>query len=173
MTAASFGAVTVRRAVLDTSVLVPSSLRRDLQEASALGLYTALWSPWIIAELNRVLVWRWIKNPPADKLRGDLSAANERLCAEMAKRMMARMLPTFELVGPLPPYPPAWPELTDYWDHPVWAAAVLGNAGYVVSNNSRHYPPRQTDGRHVFQGVEYVRGRTFLDSVLIVPNRGR
>jgi hypothetical protein len=171
MTVASQSTTRLVRAVLDTSVLVPSTLRRDLQEASALGLYTALWSPWIIAELNRVLVWRWIKKPPANKQRGDLSAANERLCAEMAKRMMARMLPTFELVSPLPPYPPAWPELSDHWDHPVWAAAVLGNARYVVSNNSRHFPPRQDDGRHVFQGIEYVRGRVFLDAVLGIPSR--
>jgi len=45
------------RAVIDTNVLVPPRLRRDLQNAAEEGMFTALWSPWIIAELNRVLPW--------------------------------------------------------------------------------------------------------------------
>ncbi len=46
------------RAVIDTSSLVPSLLRKELQQLAASGAFTAIWSPWIIAELNRVLVWR-------------------------------------------------------------------------------------------------------------------
>ena len=46
------------RAVLDTNVLVPPGLRRDLQNAAQEGAFEALWSPWIIAELNRVLTWK-------------------------------------------------------------------------------------------------------------------
>lgn len=49
------------QAVLDTSSLVPPGLRRDRQEAAQLEMYVGIWSPWIIAELNRVLVWRWIE----------------------------------------------------------------------------------------------------------------
>src|SRR5690242_19336865 len=54
------------RAVLDTSALVPSRMRRELQVAAQAGLYVGYWSPWIIAELNRVLTWRWIQraSPP-------------------------------------------------------------------------------------------------------------
>jgi hypothetical protein len=44
------------RAVIDTSSLVPPMLRRELQQAAQLGLFTVIWSPWIIAELNRVLI---------------------------------------------------------------------------------------------------------------------
>jgi hypothetical protein len=43
------------RAVLDTSVLVPPGLRRGFQQSAVNGDFVALWSPWIIAELNRVL----------------------------------------------------------------------------------------------------------------------
>jgi len=43
------------RAVLDTSVLVPVRLREDLQSLAQDGAFTALWSPWIISELHRVL----------------------------------------------------------------------------------------------------------------------
>ncbi len=146
------------RAVIDTSSLYASSLRRELQRAATYGLFTGLWSPWIIAELNRVLVWRWIH----EYMPGDISAASEKRCSIAAKRMMELLLPAFELVAPLPPYPPAWPTLTDVHDAPIWAAAVLGNAQCVVSENTRHYPPRQPDGRRVYQGIEYVPARTFL-----------
>lgn len=42
------------RAVVDTSSLVGYALRRDLQQAAQIGVFNAFWSPWIIAELNRV-----------------------------------------------------------------------------------------------------------------------
>jgi hypothetical protein len=45
---------------------------------------------------------------------------------------------------------------------PIWATAVEGGAQYVVSNNRRDYPPRQEDGRHIYQGVEYLSGTDFL-----------
>ncbi len=150
------------RAVIDTSSLVPSSLRRDLQQAAQLGAFTALWSPWIIAELNRVLVWRWIKDPPPGRTRDDLSDRNEHRCSDAAKQMMEYLLASFELVDTPRPYPPAWDTLTDQWDHPIWVAAVRGQAHFVVSENTRHYPPRDQDGRPVFQGIEYIDGAAFL-----------
>lgn len=122
------------RAVLDTSVLVPPSLRQRLQENAQEGLFTAIWSPYIIAELNRVLTWRWIKNRPPGN---DISDANERRCADAAKPMMDILLSTFELVHPLPPYPAVWETLTDPWDVPIFAAAIAGNALYVISENTR------------------------------------
>ncbi len=161
--------ITSIRAVVDTSSLFPNVLRRRLQEQAALGRFIPIWSPWIIAELNRVLVWRWIKAPPPSRPVNDLSAANEHRCGESAKRMMEIMLPVFEVITPLPPYPPAWETLTDRWDEPIWAAAVLGSAHYVVSENTRHYPPSQADGRHIYQGVEYLGGRAFL-SMLTAAN---
>jgi len=152
----------VIRAVLDTSALYSLRLRRQLQEADVQGLYKGLWSPWIIAELNRVLVWRWIRRQAG----GGISPVAERTCSDAAKIMMAILLPTFELVAPLPPYPPAWPSLTDVYDYPIWAAAVVGHADYVVSENTRHFPPRQQDGRHVYEGIEYLRPQVFLDTLL-------
>src|ERR1700724_966434 len=89
-------------AVVDTSSLVPFELRRSLQEAAQLRIFTAIWSPWIIAELNRVLVWRWIKDPPQGLTCDDLSRANERRCGAAAKQMMERLLASFELVRPAP-----------------------------------------------------------------------
>lgn len=75
---------------------------------------------------------------------------------------MAILLPTFELVSPLPPYPSAWETLDDPWDFPIWAAAKIGAAGYVVSENRHDYPPSGPDGRHVFEGVEYLPADAFM-----------
>lgn len=154
--------MTTIRAVVDTSVLVPPQLRADLQRAAMEGGFTAIWTPWIIAELNRVLVWRWIK----DHTNGDLSAANERRSSQSAKKMMALLLAAFEVVNPRPPYPEAWQQLSDIDDYPIWAAAVEGMAQYVVSDNTHDYPPRQSDGRYIHQGIEYISGRDFLAMLL-------
>jgi hypothetical protein len=146
-----------RQAVLDTSVLFKPSLRAELQRLAVQGVYYAIWSPWIIAELNRVLVWRWLTNTD-----GDLSAANYLRCGQSAKKMMTLLLAAFDIVNPQPPYPVAWASLTDADDHPIWAAAVEAHAQYVVSDNTHDYPPRGTDGRCQYQGIEYISGRDFL-----------
>jgi len=156
----------VIRAVLDTNVLAPFTIRRDLQHATQDGAFTALWSPWIIAELNRVLTWKWIERR-SSKVAGhghacDLSAANWRHCSTAAATMMDILLATFELVEAPPPYPAAWETLRDLKDTPIWAAAVNGEARYVVSNNTRDYPPRREDGRAVYQSVEYLSASAFL-----------
>lgn len=76
--------------------------------------------------------------------------------------MMQWLLPSFELVTPVPPYPAPWDSLNDVWDHPIWTAAKMSRAQYVVSENTHDSAPRRSDGRHVYQGVEYIRGDHFL-----------
>jgi hypothetical protein len=77
--------------------------------------------------------------------------------------MMKKLIPVFEAVDPHPPYPPAWNKLTDQGDIPIWAAAKVGNAQYVVSENTHDYPPRQPNGRYMHESIEYLSGRAFLD----------
>ncbi len=113
-----------------------------------------MWSPWIVAELHRVLAWDWMR-------KHGTTAATEAACSDAAKRMMVRLIPTFETVDPKPPYPPPWATLTDQWDHPVWAAAKIGRADYIVSENRRHFPPL-VDGRYLYEGAEYLTGLQFL-----------
>ena len=146
------------RAVIDTSSLVPSTQREDLQSLAQAGIYRGIWSSWIIAELNRVLTWKWIR-----AANGDLSRTNEKACSRAAKSMMALLFATFELVHPEPPYPPAWESLTDTWDRPIWAAAKLSGARYVISENSRHFPPLGQDDRHGHEGIVYLTGQAFID----------
>lgn len=143
------------RAVLDTSSLFRPGLRRDLQQAAQLGQFVGIWSPWIIAELNRVLTWDWVR-------RRGTARESERECGRQAKAMMNVLLATFEFVSPVPPYPSAWVGLSDTWDHPIWAAAVTGQANVVVSENTRGYPPADGIGHHAHEGVRYISGRDFL-----------
>ena len=149
-------------AVLDSSALVPRRARIRLQRLALVGehLYTPFWSEWIIAETWRVLTERWFRLLPAGavpdlpRLRRD---ANE---------MMRHLLPVMRLVtlrgysGPAP-----WPGLTDVNDYPIWHTAVVAGAQYVVSQNTHHFPPL-VDGRHVYEGVEYVTVVKFIEDVL-------
>lgn len=160
------------RAVLDTSVLVPARLREDLQSLALDGAFMAIWSPWIIGELHRTLTWHWlarkairVTSTDGDPVTAcDVSAANWLRCGRMAKQMMEILLatPNWVLVDPRPPYPTAWETLADAWDYPIWAAAIAGQAAYVVSDNVRDYPPPGSDGRHMHDGVEYISGADFI-----------
>ncbi len=44
----------------------------------------------------------------------------------------------------------------------MWAAAKASGAQYVVSGNTRDYPSSQTDGRLIYEGIEYLGGDAFL-----------
>jgi hypothetical protein len=82
----------VIRAVLDTSVLVPETLRRELQQIADVGLFEGIWSSWIVAELNRVLTIRWLDHNDCD-----LSTAGQRIISLSAKNMMRILLGTLVL----------------------------------------------------------------------------
>ncbi|HKV83741.1 MAG TPA: PIN domain-containing protein [Ktedonobacterales bacterium] len=150
------------RAVIDTSALFGYQTRRDLQQAAQLDLFEGYWSPWIIAELNRVLTWHWIEHVSTAGPTPDLSRQNQDRCGHAAKMMMEILLTTFKLVDPLPPYPPAWAALDDEWDMPIWAAARKADAQYVVSENTSDFPPADAVGRHIHDGIEYLRASAFL-----------
>lgn len=76
--------------------------------------------------------------------------------------MMRILTPPFELIDDRPPYPDAWASLSDEDDVPIWAAAISATATHVVSNNTRHFPPRQADGQHAYNGIEYLTAADFL-----------
>ena len=130
------------RAVIDTSALVPPDTRRTLQELAQRGIFTAIWSPWIVAELNRVLTWYWIRRVRPQ----DMSLASERACSRAAHTMMTLLFATFELVHPEPPYPAAWDGLTDAWDMPVWPPHCLQTLSmwYQRTRTTSLHPTRRT-----------------------------
>lgn len=144
------------RAVIDTSTLAHAGLRRELQEQAALGQFVAIWSPWIVGELHRVLTWRWLER------HRDFGHANWYGCSQASKVMMELLVRTFETVAPSPPYPDAWQGLTDPWDKPIWAAARASGAQYVISENTKDFPPPDGAGLRRWNGIEYVTGVAFL-----------
>lgn len=78
--------------------------------------------------------------------------------------MMAWLLPVVRCVDPSLPYPAPWASLSDVDDIPVWATAMEAGADYVVSENTRHFPPL-VGGRHLFDGVEYMTVQRFLERI--------
>jgi len=146
----------VPRAVLDTNVLYSHVRRVALVELVRLGRFEAIWSSWIVAELNRVLTWQWAE-------RHGLGAETQRRASAESKEMMTHLLAAFTLVDPPFPHPAPWPALTDLWDIPIYATAVAADAGYVVTDNLRHAPPVVDSGQRAWNGVEYLSYRAFLD----------
>src|SRR5712692_9948062 len=119
-------------AVLDSSVLVPVWSRHVLQRLAIPGggVYSPVWSEWIIAETWRVLTWRW-------RIRLDYSVETSwRSLVRDANLMLRRFLAVMTLVS-LRDYagPDPWPELRDEDDIPIWQTAVVARAQYVVSHN--------------------------------------
>jgi hypothetical protein len=149
-------------AVLDTSVLVPVWSRKVLLEIAAGPRPPSIpaWSEWIIAETWRTLALYWLSRTgePYELERLSLSRA--------ANDMLRRLLPVMEFVT-LRDYagPDPWLGLTDDDDVPIWQTAVLAGAQYVVSQNTRHFPPF-TQGRHTYGGVEYLTAIEFIEDVL-------
>ncbi len=146
----------VPRAVLDTNVLYSHARRVALVEFVRLERFEAIWSSWIVAELNRVLTWQWAE-------RHGLGVETQRRASTEAKAMMTYLLAAFTLVDPPFPHPVPWPDLTDLWDIPIYGTAVAAGATYVVTDNLRHSPsPESTTGRRLWNGIEYVTYREFM-----------
>jgi hypothetical protein len=148
--------------VLDSSVLIPfwsrSILQRLANEESP--KVVPVWSEWIIAETWRALTWRWIEHTPG------MTTADWRQLATIANEMMLYLLPVMRHAslhrcsGPEP-----WPTMQDVNDIPVWDTATAAGAAYVVSHNTRDFPPL-VDGRHTWRGIEYLTAIEFIEEVL-------
>jgi len=118
------------------------------------------WSEWIIAETWRTLASMWLDRAARS------SEFEGTSLTQAANRMLRRLIPVMRLVslreyvGPAP-----WPELPDVNDEPIWQTAIVARARYVVSQNTRHFPPL-VQRRHVYRGVEYLTALEFIDDVL-------
>ncbi len=150
--------------MLDASVLVPHWSRVVLQRLALEPnrRYQPVWSEWIIAE-----TWRVLTRERVEAAGRSRQSVDWRNLGDQANEMMWYLLRVMTMVplarrGPLPA---PWPGLTDPNDGPIWATASLGGADYVVSHNTRHFPPPE-DGRHVYEGIEYLTTVEFVEEVL-------
>jgi len=148
------GSIVPPKALLDASALYGPTNRRELQQAAAAGLFVAYWSPWIVEELARNLTTDYYRIRP-------YSEVTRRTLSTLSKRMMRFLIASFTTVDPKPPFPEAWAEADPGDDH-VWAAAMAAGVAYVVSENTRHFPPGGEDGRHTWADIAYLTPKDFF-----------
>lgn len=112
------------RVVLDTSVLL-SAERRPLLLLAANGVYTLVWSRYIADELARKMVeMGW--SPP--KVAALIDALVE----------LAEVVDHRQITGG---NYDVW--LHDPSDHPIMATALAGRVDYLVTWNTKDFPPKQ------------------------------
>lgn len=157
------------QAVLDSSVLTPRWSRLTLLALAAepAALYQPVWSEWTMAETWRVLTQRMVR-------RG----IGAKTISDQANAMLLHMLPIMRLVSVAnAPVSALQSPLGDVNDVLVWATAVIAGAQYVVSHNTRHFPPlveelltiddrRYRLRRHSAQGIEFLTAIEFVEDIL-------
>ncbi len=144
-------------ALLDTCVLWPSLQRDFLLSLAVEGAYRPIWSAVILEELEYEEAGKWVD-------RGVCQAEAERRAA----RLIAAMREAFsdaEVEG--------WDGLEGSYglpdpdDEHVLAAAVVGGAGAIVTENTRDFPSSAVPGH-----VKVLTPRQFAaDTVEIDPAR--
>jgi hypothetical protein len=118
-----------------------------------------MWSPSIIAEANRILIWLWIK-----RHQQELTDTNWHLISRDAHRMFSRLTQVFRVVDDRPPPEESWSEQPpDEWDIPLWTAAVRGRADFIVTENLRDGPSPDSSGVRHFRGVVYLHPDQFIE----------
>jgi predicted nucleic acid-binding protein len=126
------------RVVLDTSVLL-SAERRPLLLLAANGLYTLVWSHYIAEEVARKMVEMGWSLPKATALANAL--------IELAEVVDYRQITGGNY--------DVW--LRDPDDHPIMATALAGRVDYLVTWNTRDFPPKQR-----FAGITVLTPDAFL-----------
>jgi predicted nucleic acid-binding protein len=124
-------------AILDTNVLLPSLQRDFLLSMAVEGLYRPLWSEAILEELRRHEARLRVKrgaDPAAAAARAD------RLIEKMRTHFDDALVTDWEgLDGTY--------GLPDPDDEHVVAAAVVGGAGAIVTENFKHFPAELVPNR--------------------------
>ncbi|ONM46458.1 PIN domain-containing protein [Nocardia donostiensis] len=141
--------------VLDTCVLWPSLQRDFLLSLAVEGLYRPLWSSTILEELE------------FHEARKLVARGEDRRNAETrAHRLIEQMGSAFDgaLVEGWEPHEGTF-GLPDADDEHVIAAAVVGGAGAIVTDNVRHFPQSK-----VPKHIQILRPAQFAaDTVAVAP----
>ena len=130
-------------------------------QAALDGTFDGILSAHVIGELYRILTIRWIRK------NGD-GAESERELSRLSKDMMDVLLAAFTLVDTGPQEGEVAIALPDGDDYHLVRAARLASATHVVSENVRDFPPADGDGRHRYEGIEFLTAAQFF-TALTVP----
>jgi len=125
------------RAVLDTNVLL-GSYRLPLLRMAAADLFTIVWSDYIAAEMERKFVEiGWSENQ-STKLRA------------LIDRVAIIVDHTKITAGNYDEW------LLDLDDHPIMATAIAGEVDYLVTANTKDFPPKKR-----FAGITIITPDAF------------
>ncbi len=124
--------------MLDTSVLL-SAERRPLLFLAATARYTLIWSDYISDEVKHKMVEIGWSLPKAEALI--------RTLVELAENVDYRQVTGGNY--------DVW--LHDPEDHPILATALIGRADYLVTWNTKDFPPKQR-----FAGITILTPDAFL-----------
>jgi hypothetical protein len=141
-------------AVLDTCVLWPSLQRDFLLSMAIEGLYRPLWSQVILEELHRHEQYKLVDHGIEDAAA---RAAADRLLANMREAFDDALVIGWEpLEGSF--------GLPDVDDEHVAAAAVVGGAGAIVTDNLKHFPSDRVPSHiQVLSGREFASNTADVD----------
>ena len=132
-----------------------------LLDSAEAGHIVLLWSPSIINEASKVLLWIWLQ-----KRGGHITSMLKREAFDVARRWFLRMTTVFHVVEDRPPYAPQWSESPhDENDRPVWTAAVNGRAHVVLTANLKDGPPVDSDGFRTWGEVIYFHPDEFVEAL--------
>lgn len=137
------------RAVLDTSSLL-GPFRHRLVYCAFKGAYRIVWSSFLIAELVRIRTeWGIRQGIPRRVYRGNIN----KLIDDLSRISMFAKYTNLQ-GGNYEDW------LHDPDDWPLLATALAGHARYIVSENTRDFPPNG-----VFAGVSYMTPDAFLEII--------
>lgn len=144
-------------AVLDTCVLWPSLQRDFLLSLAVEGLYRPLWSDAVLDELEYHEALKLIERGSAP---ADAETAAKKLITTMNRAFDDSMVEGWEpLEGTY--------GLPDVDDEHVVAAAVIGGAGAIVTDNLKHFPKALVPAAiHVVPAAAFA-----ADTAAVSPSR--
>jgi len=150
--------------VIDTCVFPRKKWLDPIVDGARDGVVVPVWSPLIIAEVNRLLTWRWLK-----RAGGDQSDASWKSCSAASKTWFSIVTRAFRVVDDHPPYEQAWSDQPrDIWDIPIWTAAIRaqlkfpGAPVFIVTENLKDGPPKDKNGLQYHRNVGFIHPDNFL-----------
>jgi hypothetical protein len=140
------------RILVDANIFARRQWIDPLIDAALARHVLLFWSPAIITEATRVLVWIRLSNHDSP-----LTNAAKRDAFDFVRLWFRRMTAVFHVVEDRPPYAAQWTETPrDEDDLPIWTAAVNAGADMVVTLNLKDGPPVNDEGLRVWNSTLYL-----------------